>query len=136
MRSAAPLPPSVDATARQRDRRRQRARGQRDRAVEPGHLLEPVEDAQHELPSQPERQRPHHALAIHAPWPLELGHGSGFSDEHPVDHIAQHRGPGDTCTTKPLAGGVSRRGKRMGPVRFRPERAAYISSGYVWHSDP
>ena len=60
----------------QRDRRRERAGGQRDRAVESRHLLKPVDDAQHELRPQPERQRPHDALAVHASSPVELGGSS------------------------------------------------------------
>jgi hypothetical protein len=51
----------------QRDHRRQRAGGQRDRTIEATDLLEPVDDAEHELRTQPERQGPHDALAIHAP---------------------------------------------------------------------
>ena len=51
---------------RQRDRGGERAGGQRDRAVEARHLLEPVDDAQHELRPQPERQRADDALAIRA----------------------------------------------------------------------
>ena len=58
---------------RQRDRGRERAGGQRDRAVESRELLEPADDAEHELRPQPERERPHDALAIHAPPPAGLG---------------------------------------------------------------
>ena len=50
----------------QGDRGRERAGGQGDRAVEARHLLKAVDDAQHELRPQPERQRPHDALAVHA----------------------------------------------------------------------
>ena len=57
----------------QRDRRGERAGRQRDRAVESRDLLKPVDDAEHELRPQPERQRPHDALAIHAPSPVTLG---------------------------------------------------------------
>ena len=55
---------------RQRDERRERSGGQGDRAVEARHLLKPVDDAQHELRPQPERQRPDGVLAIHAPSPV------------------------------------------------------------------
>ena len=58
---------------RQRDERRERSRGQGDRAVEPRELLKPVDDTEHELRPQPERERPHDALAIHAPSPVKLG---------------------------------------------------------------
>ncbi len=57
---------------RQRDEGRERSRGQRDRAVESRELLKPVDDAEHELGPQPERERPYDTLAMHAP-PLELG---------------------------------------------------------------
>jgi hypothetical protein len=40
-----------------------RAGSERDRAVEPRHLLKSVEDPQHELRSQPERERAHDAIA-------------------------------------------------------------------------
>ena len=70
---------------RQRDRRGERGGGQRDRAVESRDLLKPVDDAEHELGPQPERQRPHDALAIHVPLPVGLGgiiarHGYVLSD--------------------------------------------------------
>ena len=58
---------------RQRDQGRERSGGQRDRAVESRHLLKPVDHAQHELGPQPERQRPHDALAIHPPPPVRFG---------------------------------------------------------------
>jgi hypothetical protein len=70
MRSAVPFPPSSDDDGarddRQRDERRERSRGQGDRAVEARDLLKPVDDAQHELGPQPERQRPNGPLAIQA----------------------------------------------------------------------
>ena len=44
--------------------RGERAGGQGDRAVEARHLLEAVDDAQHELRPQPERERADDALAI------------------------------------------------------------------------
>ena len=54
---------------RQRDGGRERTGGQGDRPVESRHLLKPVDDAEHELRPQPERQRPDDALAVHAPPP-------------------------------------------------------------------
>ena len=47
---------------RQRDRRGERAGGQGDRAVESRDLLEPADDAKHELRPQPEREQADDAL--------------------------------------------------------------------------
>ena len=105
MRSAVPLPPSCEdkalATIASGISGRERARGQRDRAVEPRHLLEAVDDAQHELRPQPERQRPQDALAVHSP-PLALvglvaRHRSGsgrLRGQVDAEHEPQHRRSG------------------------------------------
>ena len=54
------------------------AGGQGDRAVEARNLLEPVDDAQHELRPKPECQGTHDALALRAPSlrRLAVGHES------------------------------------------------------------
>ena len=71
MRSAVLLPPRLGGDRARDDRQwddgRERARGQCDRAIEPGHLLKAVDHAEHEPWPQPERQRPHDAFAVWQP---------------------------------------------------------------------
>ena len=63
----------------QRDRGRERGRGQCDRAVESRDLLEAVDDAEHELRPQPERQRADDALAVSPRSRIGAGHGQVLS---------------------------------------------------------
>ena len=71
MRSAVPLPPSCEDTALVTIVSGIVAVSALEaRAIErskPATFWKPVDDAEHELRPQPERQRPHDALAVHAP---------------------------------------------------------------------